>query len=280
MIACIKDILIGLTSEYEASEHSPALLYGLSLAQHSQAHVTTQSASVRVRVRSAWFAQIAANLVGSENFRRKAMAEALAKQARKEASATGIDCTVQTPHLSYQELLASFTTQARLHDLTILDSESHALNLDRGLIEELLIHSGRPLVVVPRHCDTFHCHRAIVAWDGSAKAARATNDALPLLRRAEAVTVLSVTGEKNLPGEAVGADLAMHLNRHGVPAMAESLTAHDGDVARTLRDAAHQKQADLIVMGAFVHWRLRELILGGVTQSLLKKCDVPLFMAY
>lgn len=280
MIAGIKDILIGLTSEYESSEHSAALLYGLSLAQQSAAHVTTQSASVRVRVKSAWITQIAANLVGSENARRKAMAEALAKHARAEASAAGVDCTVQTPHLSFRELLASFTTQARLHDLTILDGEPEAINLDRGLIEELLMHSGRPLVVVPRNCQVFHCRRAVVAWDGSAKAARATNDALPLLRHAEAVTVVSVTGEKHLPGEAVGADLAVHLNRHGVSAVAESLTALDGDVARTLRDAASQQKADLIVMGAFVHSRLLELTLGGVTQSLLKKCDVPLFMSW
>ena len=139
MIAGIKDILIGLTSEYESSEHSAALLYGLSLAQQSAAHVTTQSASVRVRVKSAWITQIAANLVGSENARRKAMAEALAKHARAEASAAGVDCTVQTPHLSFRELLASFTTQARLHDLTILDGEPEAINLDRGLIEELLM---------------------------------------------------------------------------------------------------------------------------------------------
>ena len=280
MIAGIKDILIGVTTEYEPGGQSAIVLYGLSLAQLSQAHVTVQSASIGIRLHSAWIGQIAADLAGSENARRKALAEAVAQCARQEAVATGVDCSVHTPHLGYRELLESFTTQARLHDLTIVDAEPDALNTDRGVIEKLLTQSGRPLVVVPPACGAFQCRRAIVAWDGSAKAARAANDAVPLLRHAEAVEVVSVLGEKELPGGTSGTELAVHLVRHGVRASAETVIADDGDVARTLRDAARQQSADLIVMGAFVHSRLREFTLGGVTQSLLKKCDVPLFMSY
>lgn len=280
MIAGIKDILIGVTTEYEPGAESAAVLYGLSLAQASQAHVTVQSASIGIRLHSAWISQGTADLVGSENARRKALAEAVAQCARLEAAATGVDCSIHTPHLSYQDLIAAFTTQARLHDLAIIDAEPDALNTDRGVIEKLLTQSGRPLLLVPRRCEAFQCRRAIVAWDGSAKAARAANDAVPLLRCADAVEVVSVLGEKDLPGGTSGAELAMHLVRHGVNASAENLTLRDGDVAQTLRDAALQQSADLIVMGAFVHSRLRELTLGGVTQSLLKKCDVPLFMSY
>ena len=73
----------------------------------------------------------------------------------------------QTPHLSYPELLAVFRTQARLHDLTVVDAEPEALALDRGLIDALLMESGRPLLVVPPGQDVFRARRIILAWDGS-----------------------------------------------------------------------------------------------------------------
>lgn len=166
-----------------------------------------------------------------------------------------------------------------MHDLTVLDAEPVALAVDRGLIEHLLLESGRPLLVIPPGRESFTAKRVLVAWDGSAKAARAVHDALPFLRAADEVEVISVTGEKRIPDGVPGADIAPHLSRHGVRVTVVNMPVERSDVAQTLRNRATLFGADMIVMGAFVHSRLRQMVFGGVTQSLLKSCPVPLFMS-
>ena len=280
MIQNIKSILIGLTKEYGPDEISSALGYGLSLAQQAGAHATVQAASVKLVLPNAWTSNVASGLVHAENKRLHALAETVAKSAQADAAATGVICSTETPHLGYRELLALFTRQARLHDLTILDAEAEAIHLDRGLIETLLTGSGRPLLVVPPGRDTFRNRRIILAWDGSAKAARAAGDALPFMRAADAVEIVSVTGEKDLPETILGVDIAPHLTRHGVRVTVHCVAAAGGNVADALRGASERFEADMIVMGGFVHSRLREMVLGGVTQSLLRESHVPLLMSH
>lgn len=280
MIRNIEDILVGLTTEFGPDESSSALGYGLSLAQKAGAHVTVQAVSVKLHLTSYWIGSFAAGLVAAENQRLQAMAEAAAEIARSRAASAGVTCTVESPVLTAGELLTAFATQARLHDLAVIDAEPQTVNLDRGLIEALLMQSGRPLIVVPSGWDAFRGQRILFAWDGSARATRAVADALPILRAAEAVEVVCVTGEKPLADTVTGTDIAPHLTRHGVHVQVSTLPAVNGDVAETLSRHATQAGADMIVMGGYVHSRLREWVFGGVTQSLLKTSPVPLFMAY
>lgn len=280
MVEGIKSVLIGLTKEFGPEEVSSALGYGLSLAQQAGAHATVQAASVRLDLSSAGISKVVGGLVQEENQRLRALAEAAARSAQADADAAGVVCSTAAPHLSSPELIAVFRAQARLHDLTIVDGEPEALTPDRGLIDALLMDSGRPLLVVPPGRDTFQARRVILAWDGSGRAARAAADALPFLRAAETVEVVAVMGEKDLPASVTGADIAPHLSRHGVNVSVQTLPALEGDVAETLRNHATLTRADMIVMGGYVHSRLRELVFGGVTQSLLRQSPVPLFMAY
>lgn len=280
MIQGVRSVLIGLTKEFGVDEVSSALSYGLSLAQQAEAHATVQAASVKLSLPNTWVSSFSAGLLEAENRRLHALAEAVARSTRADASASGIRCDTYAPHLRYPDLLASFTDQARVHDLAIVDAEPEAIHVDRGLIEALLMNTGRPLLIVPPGHETFSARRGILAWDGSARAARAAHDALPFLRAAEVLEVVSVIGEKDLPDTFAGADIARHLTRHGVPATARSVTARNGDIAQTLRDSANLLRADMMVMGGYVHSRVREMIFGGVTQSLLRQSPVPLFMSY
>ena len=280
MIENIKSVLIGLTKEFGPEETSSALGYGLSLAQQAGAHATVQAASVKLDLSSAGISKVVAGLVQEENQRLHALAEAAARSAQGDANAAGIVWSTAAPHLSYPALLAVFRAQARLHDLTVVDAEPEALALDRGLFDALLMDSGRPLLVVSPGQDVFRAQRVILAWDGSGRAARAAADALPFLRAAEVVEVVAVMGEKDLPTTVTGADIAPHLTRHGVNVTVQTLPALNGDVAETLRNYATLTQADMIVMGGYVHSRLRELVFGGVTQSLLKESPVALFLSY
>ncbi|WP_262299514.1 universal stress protein [Microvirga sesbaniae] len=279
MLENIRSILIGITEEGDADERSSALAYGLSLARHADAHVTVQAASLKLTVPYTFVRTFAEGLVAAENRRVDALARTVADASRRAAAASGLACTTQAPQLAYPALIRSFTALARSHDLTVLDAEPIALAVDRGVIEAVLMDSGRPLIVVPQGREAFAGDRIVVAWDGSAKAARALNDALPFLRAAGQVELVSVTGEKDLAHTVPGAEIAPHLARHGVTVDVLALPAIDGDVAETLRNHARLTRADMIVMGAYVHSRLREMVLGGTTQSLLKSAPVPLFLS-
>jgi nucleotide-binding universal stress UspA family protein len=280
MLQNIRNILIGITEEGEADERSSALPYGLALARQANAHVTVQAASLKLTLTHAFVSAFAEGLVAAENRRLDALAHAVADSSQRAAAASGLACTTQAPQLAYPDLIRSFTSLARAHDLTVLDAEPVALAVDRGLIEAMLTDSGRPLIVVPQGRETFAGDRIVVAWDGSAKAARALHDALPFLRAATQVELVSVTGEKDLAHTVPGAEIAPHLARHGVAVNVLALPALNGDVAETLRNHAHLTRADMIVMGAYVHSRLREMVLGGTTQSLLRNTPVPLFLSY
>ncbi|MGO4387808.1 universal stress protein [Microvirga sp. 2YAF29] len=280
MLENIRSILIGLTEEGDAEEKSSALAYGLSLARAAGVHATVQAASLKLHLTHAFISNIAEQLVATENQRLDTLAHAVADSSQRAAASSGVACTTVAPQLAYQDLIRSFTALARIHDLTVLDAEPAATAVDRGLIEAVLTDSGRPLIIVPLDREAFTGMRIMVAWDGSAKAARALNDALPFLREAELVDLVSVTGEKDLKDTVTGADIGPHLARHGVNVTALDLPALDGDVAETLRNHANLTRADMIVMGAFVHSRLHEMFLGGTTQSMLKDCPVPLFLSY
>jgi nucleotide-binding universal stress UspA family protein len=280
MVHGIKSVLIGFTKESGEDEVSSALAYGLSFARQAGAHATVQAASLRLVLTTPWVSNFAAELVGAENHRLRTFSEAVAGAAQADAAAGGVICSTETPHLSYGELLGSFAAQARVHDLTVIDAEPEGLKADRALIETLLLNTGRPVIVVPPGQEVFRGGRILVAWDGSAKAARAVADALPLLKAAQAVEVITVTLDEDHADRLEGADIATHLARHGVNVTVRNVPARDGDVATTLRDAAVLSGADLLVMGGFVHSRLHEMFFGGVTQALLKDSPVPLFMAH
>lgn len=277
----IKNVIVGLTEEGQQGETSDAIGYGLSLSVAAGAHLTVQAASRRIVMNSALAGGFGRGLVHDENGRTAGLSQAVAEKVRGDAASAGVGCTVESPQLTHSDILATFAAKARLHDLTILDAERSTIDLDRELIEASLFGSGRPVIVVPAGRGAFAGRRIVIAWDGGAHAARAVNDALPFLRAADAVEIISVVGEKDLSTSVAGAELAPHLARHGIAVTVDDLPVRpDGDVAETLRDAASRYRADMIVMGAYRHGPIRQWIFGGLTQSLMTSCPIPLFMAH
>lgn len=277
-LAAFRDILIAVTEEGRSDEAEAALGYGLTLAAAAGAHLTVQSAARRLTMVAGAGFGFVNNLVAGENRRLRILAQAVAERVAGDAASAGVICTAAAPALAYPDLIAQLSGCARLADLTILDAETREVDLDRDLIDGVLFRSGRPLIVVPPNSAAFSARRIVVAWDGSAQAARAANDALPFLRAAEAVEIISVVGEEDLSASVGGAEFAPHLSRHGV-----NVSVNDrpvvGDVAETLRAAVGLFRADMLVMGAYRHPRLQEWVLGGVTRSLLNRSPVPLFLA-
>jgi nucleotide-binding universal stress UspA family protein len=279
MLKSIKSVLVAFTEEGRG-EKSSALAYALSLSQQAKAHLTLQAASMRYAIPASLVGAFGAELVASENRRIEALAEAFAEKAKSRADLAGVTTTVETPTLVYANLCDKLLAHARVHDLSILDMEKDAAQRDRGLIEATLFESGRPVLIIPPGCETFAAKRVLIAWDGSASAARAVGDALPFLLEADEVEILSISGEKDLSTTIAGADLAPHLARHGIAVTVRNVALTQPDVASEIRQAATTFGADLIVCGAYKHSRLREWLLGGVTQSLLKDCTLPTLMSH
>ena len=121
--------------------------------------------------------------------------------------------------------------------------------------------------------------KAMVAWDGGLAAARAVSDALPLLKRAGEVEVVSIA-MKGLPSDELpGFNITRHLTRHGIAATLKKLP-HADDVGGALLSHAADSSADYIVMGGYGHSRLREFILGGATRTMFKSQTIPVFMSH
>jgi nucleotide-binding universal stress UspA family protein len=150
------------------------------------------------------------------------------------------------------------------------------------LPEQLALASGRPVLILP-YAGRFDTagQRVLLAWSRTRESARALNDALPILERASLVTVLSINPRRGEDANDLpGADIALHLARHGVKAEAASTVAEDIDVGNTLLSRASDMGADLIVMGCYGHSRMRELILGGATREILRHMTVPVMMSH
>jgi nucleotide-binding universal stress UspA family protein len=148
---------------------------------------------------------------------------------------------------------------------------------------EVALAVGRPMLVVPYAGKwTDIGKRIVVAWDASRQATRAVNDALPFLIRAETVTVLTIDPREGSRGhgDVPGADIALHLARHGVKATVESAVSGGIGVGNALVSRLTDLGADLLVMGAYAHSRDRELVFGGVTRTVLQSMTVPVLMAH
>jgi nucleotide-binding universal stress UspA family protein len=148
--------------------------------------------------------------------------------------------------------------------------------------EELAMGSGGPVIVVPYvgAAEEFG-RRMVIAWNGSREAARAVHDALPLLRAAESVWIVSINAEADSEGEpAPAAQLAQYLADHGIKAEPQALRSDDIRAADLLLSRIADLGADSLVMGCFGHSRLREFVLGGMTREVLRHMTVPVLLSH
>lgn len=174
--------------------------------------------------------------------------------------------------------------QARYADLVVVsqvDRNDAVERLNADLPEYVMLTSARPVLMVP-YAGAFPVIGAnvLVAWDASIEATRAVTNALPILKRARKVTIAVFNPNPfDAHGEQPGADIGLFLARHGVN-IEVALQRTDIDTGNALLSLAADTQADLIVMGGYGHTRFRELLLGGVTATMLRAMTVPVLMSH
>ncbi|MFZ6726214.1 universal stress protein [Undibacterium sp. MH2W] len=175
--------------------------------------------------------------------------------------------------------------QARYSDLVVLgqtnrDEPSPSVLPD--FPEYIVLNSGRPALIIP-YAGEFNtvAKRPLISWDASREATRAVTDAIPLLKKADLVQV-AIFNTKSTPdahGEQPGADIALYLARHGIK-VEVSVHKTSTDIGNALLSLAHDLDSDMIVMGGYGHSRFREMIMGGVTRTILESMTVPVFMSH
>ncbi|WFU13254.1 universal stress protein (plasmid) [Rhizobium sp. CB3090] len=200
---------------------------------------------------------------------------------------------LKTSGLSYdaQDLYTEFAwadediaKRALYADLTLVGRQAaQDQDLCKRILDGALFQSPTPVLFNPRdRVANLTPRSALIAWDSQMEAARAVQQALPMLQTASEVhvTLIDPIATESNSGEEPGADIATYLARHGVPVAVDVLSSGGRTVDETLKQHAVDVAAELIVMGAYSHSRLREIIFGGVTQAMLETAKLPIFWSH
>ncbi len=196
------------------------------------------------------------------------------------ADARGVKLEARRETATMDRLPAILARQGRRADLIVVGPGSDTDG--SALAEAAFMDTGRPALVVPvGWSGNLPPKRALVAWDGSREAARAAGDAVPLLRLAEDVVVLTVDAHRAGArfSDRPGFGLTTYLSRHGAKARVKQVSA-SGGIADTILDQVGEEQADLLVMGGYGHSRMREMMFGGVTRSILESALSPILVSH
>ena len=172
--------------------------------------------------------------------------------------------------------------EGRLCDLIIIGrAGKHALCHDAVI--PALFDTGHPVMLLPVQKETLELEgykTVVISWKSSSEAARAITNAMPFLENAEKVFVLTANGSSETYAPAAEAPLLAYLHTHNIHAQGVVAAAGNLEAGEALLAKARELKADLVVMGAYAHTRLREMILGGVTNYMLENADIPLFLSH
>jgi nucleotide-binding universal stress UspA family protein len=170
------------------------------------------------------------------------------------------------------------TFRARLSDVTVVPHPDSGEEVSSSeTLHAILFDSGRPVVIAPRRARATAGRRICIAWNGTSEATAALHHILPWAAEAEAVRVLYSGDYQRRGPEARHA--AEYLAIHGIHADLLEFGNPEETVGASLLSACRAFNADMLVMGAYSHSRLRQLILGGVTRHVLENAELPVLMS-
>ena len=278
----LKDLLVHIDDKPGNDQRLDAAV-GLALA--SNAHLAGLVLVAEPYVPPAIGVSIPAEILQEQREAAVQRADAVLARARERAGRAGCQLETRSEVVRSDDFGPVFARQARHADLSIVGQPDPAeSDPDAELVVEAsFLDSGRPSLVIPYiGAQNLPPKRVLIAWDGSREAARAVGDALPLMASADAVLVLVVDPGRlqHRIGEQPGADLGTHLARHGIEVEVRTAASGGLGIGDVIIGQASDAGADLVVMGGYGHSRLRELVLGGATQSLLDHMPVPVLIAH
>ena len=251
----------------------------LDLARKHHSHLTALYVVTLPRLQGFIYSEVGKDILQLQAKRARAAAEEAHVACAERARLAGVpfewrivegdDRAIVDLHARYADLIVVGQGEGnRDHTYGVYD-----------LAEELVLTAGRPVLTIP-YAGEFPTigERVMVSWDGSHEATRAVHEALPLLKLAAQVVVLRINPPDS--DHIAVTNICAHLARHGVTAEARSSVAKDIEVGDALLSAIADFSVDLVVMGAYGHSRLREMVLGGATRHMLRHMTAPVVMSH
>ena len=272
----IRDLVVNLAT---TTKHDRARDYALSIGEQFDAHVTGIAFAFEPII------PVMSNIEGlpAAYLEKERAANEKAAQTTKEKflQSNAVRCESYSPQVTVSGAANLFAKFSRNYDLCVVEqADAHTTHYDL-LIEAALFDSGRPVFVIPYiHDKSAKFDTALICWDGSKQAARAVADAMPFLRKAKRIQIITVAEERKITEDFPGAEIAQHLTRHELKVQTKRIDVEDIDIANAILSHATDIDADFIVMGAYGHTRLREFIFGGVTAQVLATMTVPVLMSH
>ena len=166
----------------------------------------------------------------------------------------------------------------RVYDLIVVEQPDKAASFAEATLEDALFESGRPVLMAPKTPTATVGERILVAWNGSTETARTIAAAMPFLKRAARVDVVSVASAF-VPGPS-GDELVRNFKAHGITAVSRHIAVGNKPAGEVFLDEAQVMQADLLIKGAYTQSRLRQMIFGGATRHVILNADIPVLLAH
>jgi nucleotide-binding universal stress UspA family protein len=168
---------------------------------------------------------------------------------------------------------------ARHHDLVVVGRAKSANGLPADFLEQLLVGCGRPVLIAGPAATSALAGTVMVCWKESPEAARAVNAAMPLLRQARRVVVVSIAENGDDPAEAL-AGVARQLAWNGVRAELRTVLSSSGGIPALLSAAARECSADLVILGAYGHSRMHEILFGSCTRAVIRNAETSVLLMH
>ena len=275
-----KTICTFLTSNHDAAAQLDS---AVQLAARHDAHLEVCCLGVDATQSVGFYAGAPAIIYQEALDQARERAEALEALAREKLRLATIRWSAESTVLTLGGINGYVGLKSRFSDLVVLPrpyGEGRGPQ-DETLTEAALFEGDAPVLILPRPGATLPEFRKIVlAWNQSDEALHAARAALPLLQQADLVNVLVIDppshgAERSDPGGL----LTQMLVRHGVQVDVSVVAKTLPRISDVLRRHATDQAADLLVLGAYSHSRLRQAILGGTTRNMLEETSLPVFMA-
>ena len=274
-----KDIVVNLSVRKGSNAVGD---YAVSVADALEAHVTGVAIAFVPNIPGASLGYLPIETIEAQERENEAAAEDAVSHFTAASAKAGVAAEPRVLRTGFPAAAEQFSRIARRFDLAIVGQVEPDVNsVEAAIAEGALFDSGRPIIIVPYiQKAPLTLDRVMVCWDGSRAASRAIADAMPLLERAGSIQVVIVASERGKYDQIEGADMGLHLARHGVKVEVTRIARGKIDVADALLSHAADSGADFMVMGGYGHSRLREFVLGGVTRSMLQSLVVPPLMSH
>ena len=278
----IKDILLPLVGEPSAAA-IVAIEKSTAVAGDIGARVTAMAVEQDILVRpKVTISTDLDNMPAAEAVRSVSNAHDLLKAFDTAATRFGVRNEQRLERFAAADIPENFAVWARLKDLSLVPVKPHDDQSEK-IVERLIFESGRPILMCPEEFAgelAVAFDRVVIAWDHTAPAARAVADALPWLQAAANVRIVTATDNNTLAELESGSALVSHLAEHGIKAAFETVRIDGSAVGKVFEAYVKANAIDLLVMGAYRHSRLNEIVWGGATKTIIGRPPCWVMMSH